>query len=295
MLPPDPVASSSAAAAVLAAAAAAAGGWLARGTTAVPAAVWATAAAVSLAVEMACRALEGLADPAASDAARLVTVSLALCPAMALLGAKRPQHGVWQMIVGSLAVVLAMPAISAAVVRPGTPPDVHVLGRGFMALLLAVGWMNFVGTRHGVAAALATVGATILARPALPFVHVVAGSSPRLECAGCWMVAAGDVLAVGQSVWLPVRPSASAALAGRIDRPYLALRETLGAAWTLRLAERFNEIAAGRGWPCRLSFGGLDAGGDPADTFWHRDAVRVFGALARRFATAEWLRRHGFS
>lgn len=290
---PDPSLVSAACAGVIAAGAAACGVWLVRGSTAVPAACWAVLAAGSLAAEMAWRAWGGFADPAASTSARLVTMALACCPTMALLGAKRPQHGVWQYIVGSLAVVLAMPALAAAVMRPGMPPDVHGLGRGLLAILLAVGWMNFAGTRHGIAAALVTVGLVILARPLLPFSAAVAGEAAVLERAGCWVAAAGAALAAAQSAFAPARPAAAGPLTARIERPFLALRETLGAAWALRIAERFNDLAAHRGWPCRLSFGGLEVGGDPADDAWHRDALRAFGALARRFATPAWLRRHG--
>lgn len=293
MIMPAPVPLSAAAAAAGTAAAALAGVWLARGSTAVPAGCWAAVAAMALAIEMACRAAGGLADPAASASARVVTLAVACCPTMALLGAKRPQHGVWQYIVVSLAVVLAMPAMTAALMRPGIPPDVHPLGRWFAVFLLAVGWMNFAGTRHGVAAALITVGQVILARPVLPFSTVAAGESLLLEAAACWLTALGACLAAAQSVWFPAISTAPSPAVARIEQPFLALRETLGAAWTLRIAERFNDLADARGWPCRLSFGGLEVGGDPLDDSWHRDAQRAFGALARRFATPAWLRRHG--
>jgi hypothetical protein len=93
-------------------------------------------------------------------------------------------------------------------------------------------------------------------------------------------------------VLLPARSVAVTKLATRIEAPFLALRETLGAAWAIRIAERFNDLAGERGWPCRLSFGGLDTGGDPADVAWQRDAIRAFHALARRFASTDWLARH---
>jgi hypothetical protein len=81
-------------------------------------------------------------------------------------------------------------------------------------------------------------------------------------------------------------------LAAVIDPPFLALRETLGAAWALRIAERFDQIAVSRGWPCRLSFRGLNVSEPDEDAVWHRDAERAFAALMRRFVTVDWLRRH---
>lgn len=276
---------------------AAVGGWLVRGSTAVPAALWAVAAAGSLAAELAVRAAGGLADPAASAAVRLVSMALAVCPVMSLLGAKRPQHGVWQFIVASLGVVLALPALSATLVRPGTPPDVHVLERGFLLVLIVVGWMNFIATRHAGAATLVTAGLAVLARAVLPLVpaRLVEAPAPQLEAVACGALAIGAVLAAIQSAraaWQPLRSGSSPSIAALIDRPYAALRETLGAAWTLRIAERFNTVATERGWPCRLSFRGLEVGGDPDDLEWHRDAMRALRALFRRFVTTEWLARH---
>ncbi len=285
--------------ALVTAVAAACGGWLVRGSTAVPAAFWAVAAAGSLAAEMAVRAAGGLTDPAAGAAARLVSLALAVCPVMSLLGAKRPQHGVWQFIVASLGVVLALPAISATLVRPGTLPDVHTLERGFLLVLLVVGWMNFIGTRHAVAATLVTAGLAVLARAFLPLVPaaIAEAPAPRLEAVACIALAVGAAVAAMLSAWAAHRPlhaGSPVSVAGFIDRPYAALRETLGAAWTLRIAERFNAVAAERGWPCRLHFRGLEIGGDPDDSEWHRDALRALRALFRRFVTADWLAHHGW-
>jgi hypothetical protein len=222
--------------------------------------------------------------------------ALAAAPAMSLLGAKRPQHGVWQLIVASLAVVLVMPAVSAILVRPGSLPDIHLLERCFLIVLSLVGWMNFVGTRRRLAATLVTAGQLAIIRPFLPMIATSdAVPQPLVDCVGGWLVAAGAGLAVVQAV--KPRTAAGQADAGGpvslVTPPFLALRETLGAAWALRIAERFDAVAATRGWPCRLRFDGLDVGGDPADGSWHRDAVRAFVALMHRFVTDDWLARHG--
>ena len=288
-------------AALVAAAAACLGAFLARGSTAVPAAAWACAAALALAAESAGRATGGLTEPAAFAAARLGVVALSMCPTMSVLGAKRPQHGVWQFIVASLAGILALPAVSALLVRPGSMPDVHPLQQWFMPLLAAVGWMNFAATRHGLAAAIVTSGQLLLLRPFLPFAgELDLGRIATTDAVGAALLAVGSVAAVVQSAVWPVggrRASHErvndARLVAAVERPFLALRETLGAAWTLRIAERFNATAAARGWPCRLRFGGLDVGGDAGGRPWQADAIRTARALVRRFASDDWLRRHG--
>jgi hypothetical protein len=289
-------------AALITAVAACAGAFLARGTTAVPAAWWACGASVAFAVESAVRGSGGLVDPASQASARLAVVAVSLCPIMSLLGAKRPQHGVWQFIVASLAGIVALPAASAALVRPGSPPDVHALQRWFMLALVLVAAMNFAATRHGVAAALVAVGQVILLRQFLPFVESVGQQGATLDAVAAWLVASGAIVAAAQSWLRPAQRRVDGSeVAKRHDRQadlaafgtaYLALRETLGAAWTLRIAERFNVVAESRGWPCRLRFDGLHGGGDPDDRQWQADAVRTGRALLRRFVSPGWMRRH---
>ncbi len=289
-------------AALITAVAACAGAFLARGTTAVPAAWWACGAAVAFAFELAVRGSGGLVDPASQASARLAVVAVSLCPIMSLLGAKRPQHGVWQFIVASLAGIVALPAASAALVRPGSPPDVHALQRWFMLALVLVAAMNFAATRHGVAAVMVAFGQVILLRQFLPFVESVGQQGATLDAVAAWLVASGAIVAAAQS-WLrqaqrrvvgtevATRRGSQADLAA-FGTAYLALRETLGAAWTLRIAERFNVVAESRGWPCRLRFDGLHGGGDPDDRQWQADAVRTGRALLRRFVSPGWMRRH---
>ena len=141
-----------------------------RGSTAVPATLWAIAAAVALVLDTAARASGIISQPAAAASLRMVTASLSLCPAMSLLGAKRPQHGVWQLIVAALAMILLLPALSTTLVRPDSVPDAHLLGRCFLVILSLVGWMNFVATRHGAAATLVTLGQLVVVRGFLPLV-----------------------------------------------------------------------------------------------------------------------------
>jgi len=297
----------SAVAAVVVAAAAAAGIVLARGSTAVPAAGWAAAAAAAYAAESWSRASGGLGDPAAAAAVRLAVVALSLCPIMSLLGAKRPQYGVWQFIVATLAAVLAMPAASAALVRPGSLPDVHVIERWLVLVLLLVAGMNFIATRHGVAASLVVAGQLLLSRCFLPFGDMATSttsSAALIDAVGAGLVAAGAILAVVQSWWWPIRGRAGCGrVSGRsaepvddpaavIDAGFLPLRETLGAAWTLRISERFNAEAEARGWPCRLRFDGLHVDRGPLEGGWQADAIRTARALLRRFVSPAWLARH---
>jgi len=275
------------------------GGVRVRGSTAVPAAGWAVAACLALALETGLRSTGRLADPSLAAALRLAVAALAVCPAMSLLGAKRPQHGVWQLIVATLAVVLSLPAASALLVRPGSFPDVHLLQRWFMPLLVLAGWMNFIGTSQGAAATFIAAGQCVVMRGYLPGWDTAASigspGAPTLDAVGAGLVLAGCGLAAGRAVVAqrPVRRGRADDLAATIDPSFVALRDTLGAAWALRIAERFDTVAAARGWPCRLGFGGVKRGAGAGDGDWQRDALRTFRSLARRFVSSDWLERHG--
>jgi|GEM_PF-3919385 len=202
------------AAAIVTALAAAAGCFLARGTTAVPAAAWAVVAAAALAGESAALAVGWLTEPSAAAATRLIVAALAVCPAASLLGAKRPQHGVWQFIVATLAGVLMLPAVSAVLVRPGSMPDVHMIERVLLVVLVVVGWLNFVATRHGLAATLVAGGQ--LAG------HCLWASASRQRCRLGWPQPLASRLPAGQC-WRSVnrsgdqrqRPSGEARSPGR--------------------------------------------------------------------------------
>ena len=278
------------AAALVTAAASAVGGWLARGTTAVPAAAWSVAASLALAADAAGRVGGWVVDPAARSASRLAVVALAVCPAMSLLGAKRPQHGVWQLIVATLAFVLAMPAASALLIRPGSLPDIHVLERFFLPALVGVGWMNFIATRRGLAASLVAAGQLGLIWPFLPGASPESPQAASVDAACSWSIAVGALLAVTQSIRGSGRRGGDG-LAAAIDPAFLAVRETLGAAWALRIGERFNSLAGERGWPCRLRFAGLEE--DVRGAPWEQDAVRSFRSILRRFVSTDWIARHG--
>ena len=303
----------SAALAATAAAIAAAAIWLVRGSTAVPAAAWAVAACLALAAESLARGTVAVVDPATAASLRLAVVALSLCPIMSLLGAKRPQHGVWQFIVATLAVVLCLPAATALVVRPGGFPDVHPIERCLVAVVIAVGWLNFIGTGRGPAATCVAIGQGLLARGLLP---VAVGGVPAaargdlVDLAACGLICAGAVLAAFPAALARGRPNKNlpqpadeaAALATGIDPAFRSVRETFGAAWTLRIAERFDELAIARGWPCRLRFAdGLAVGPAVATATaavpaadWPRDARRALRALLLRFVSPAWLERHAW-
>ena len=286
--------------------------WFVRGSTAVPAALWSAAAAFVFALSMLQQAT-GELGIASMAIHRVVVGALSVCPVVSLLGAKRPQHGVWQFIVGALAAVLALPTASAVLIRPGGLPDLHILGKFFLPILIMVGWMNFVGTGRWIAATLIAVGHIGLIWPLLPG-NLLATALPQagLDLAAIVCMTAGGGLAFMQTVLAISRRRVAVAVphgttqenavfVSRVNNCFIPLRETLGAAWTLRLIERFEVLATRRGWPLRLTLKGAEFihkdiermnNADAQD--WQSDAARALEALLRRFVSTGWLKRHGW-
>ena len=279
--------------------------WFVRGSTAVPAALWSAAASLFFAMTTLQQATENL-DIATLGIYRVVVAALSVCPVMSLLGAKRPQHGVWQFIVGTLAAVLALPAASAILIHPGSLPDLHILGRFFLPVLVIVGWMNFMGTRRAAAATLVAVGHFGLIWPLLPGIQLEGAlPQPTRDLAAISCMTAGGFLAMSQALFARLRrrlavtdrmklQRENAEFEYRVNTCFLALRETLGAAWTLRLAERFDQIAGRHGWPVRLTFQGLQMQEESPEASWEPDALRALEALMKRFVSSAWLERHGW-
>ncbi|MEI6163010.1 MAG: hypothetical protein WCR23_01365 [Planctomycetota bacterium] len=284
------------------------------GTTAFPAALWGLGASIA-AIMLSASLLFGIS----LDASRLVELRLsvgvlALCPSMSVLGAKRPLHRLWQLIVGSLAVVLLLPVISAELLRPGSLPTMHVTQELFLLLLPLAGWLNFLATKRWFAATVFTTGHYLLVAPCFSsltlFFTVERLESPRLLVAAFLLMSTGIVI-TGCQAWIENRKRHSIQRAlptqahsldesefcSMASEPFLCLREALGVAWMLRVAERFNEIATSNKWPCRLSLDGMNVefNAKQASSRWKSEALRCVWSLLVRFATPDWLSRHGLA
>ena len=166
--------------------------------------------------------------------------------------------------------------------------------------------MNFVGTRRAVAATLIAAGHLGLIWPLLPGVEFEAAlPQTTRDLISISSITAGGFIAICQSV-LAAFKRGSVSVGGvqvlpdnkdfvsRTNTCFFALRETLGAAWTLRLAERFDSLATQRGWPVRLTFQGMRIHEELNDSRWQADAARAMEALMKRFVSSSWLTRHGW-
>ena len=205
-------------------------------------------------------------------------------------------------IVAALAAVVLLPSAGGALVRPGSVPDVHLLARLLLTGLLALGWMNALGTGRALSVSVMTLGVVVLARGFLPGVDTETSFPPAsgaathraalVDCIGAWVVAVGAIVGASRRRNGREAGPAEGTFSARVDPAWKALRDTVGAAWSLRVAERFDQLAESRGWPCRLRLSGIEPRDAPGEGPWQRDGRRVLEALFRRFVTRDWLVRH---
>jgi hypothetical protein len=171
---------------------------------------------------------------------RYLALGLTGCSGVAVLGARRPGAGAWNVVVGGLLAVLLLPVAEGL----GEPrlTAAHLV---FLGVTLAVGVLNYLPTTLG-PAALCVGGAcaTELGKLAEP-------GWPR------WVESAGLVLA-GVGPWVALACVAKGRRsATEFDSVWRGFRDRFGFVWGQRLREQFNRAAANAGWPLVLGWRGL--------------------------------------
>ena len=259
-----------------------AAGWHLRGTTLVPASIWMVASVVAV-VSVAVVQASDQPDVGAKHPLSYLAAVTALCPTIAALGAKRPQHAAWQFIVVSLLAILAMPAAEAWLFLGGRLPELHVARQGLMIALVVMGFANYLPTRFAPAAALWSLAVLIWLAPFVPW--LAQWGLARLPIVGM-AAAAGGVIAGWIAVGLRRKSQDS------LDATWLDFRNTYGVLWSLRVAERFNATAAGNQWPIELHWRGMVfKSSDELTSEQRRDAQQLLDSLLRRFVSRDWLAR----
>jgi hypothetical protein len=222
------------------------------------------------------------------DAWRFIAGTAALCPGIAVMGAKRPQDRAWKFIVASLWGVLALPAAKVLVLPAANTLTLHPAQAWFLLALVSLGVLNWLPTRFGVAALLAGAGLLLLLAGHLPLLPTVDGPVRSTGSLACFLIA---------QLWVVSRLTSGATTTpDPRTRLWLEFRDLFGAFWSLRVAERWNAVAAERHWPMLLGwrgFYGLEPatpeGVCPPDGMEEGD--RALHSLLRRFVDREWIAR----
>jgi len=228
--------------------------------------------------------------PGLADQLWYATAVVAVCPPIAVLGARRPGTGVWTcFILLPLLVVLGWPAW--AVWGSGFPlPRLElaapaVLGYG---VVLVMGAGNYFGTRYWASAGLYAASLLCIV---LPFLQSVSARFPNSQIARGWgtlLFAAAIVTAAISS-----RRAARVASSSGLDRVWILFRDSFGMVWARRTQDQLNDVARQEGWPARLDVGGI-VWTDPqiAEADRTKTGTRIeqtFRRLLKRFVDPEWI------
>jgi hypothetical protein len=212
--------------------------------------------------------------------------SLTFCPAITLLGIKRPQHIGWHAVTVSLWGILVLPAIEAVILRPGQAIELGGLRPWFLLVLILLSPVTFFAGRFAWPAAILGFAQGLFFARYLPWGEFLAIGAERCGSPILWL-ATSAVLA-------EVQFHRQYAIDNPLDRVWLDFRDSFGLFWGLRVAERVNAAAELVSWPFRLEWWGLmrTASKDSDVTLPReippelRTAVR---GLLRRFVANEWL------
>lgn len=257
-----------------------------RHTSLTSAAAWSVWFQVTLTVTTIATLCKSRVSPGILDQLWYLTAVSALCPFVAVLGARRGRLLEWSFfIVLPLIVVLEWPAF-AQLTRcwHGQRLELETPTLTAYLVVLLMGTGNFFGTRF---------------------------TWPAIFFAGCWV----PVLLSNSSVetaWMRRDPDAivgSAQLwfwwwafdyAKTVNKPskswqrlYLEFRDYFGVVWSTRLTARVNEVAQREKWPWILTTDGLAAvsnGGPPVDDSATDPRVdQTFRWLLKPFVDPEWI------
>jgi hypothetical protein len=203
-----------------------------------------------------------------------------IAPTLALLGAKRPQNGAWQFIVGTLVLVLLLPVMQGWVFGD-TAPHVHSLFRWVVVVHIVMGAANYLPTRYALSALLFAAAQFFMAAPFLPFHDPQAYNrvTPSIFCA---------VVALGWG-WYAARRNTKQPPG--VDRLWRDFRDAYGLVWGLRIAERLNASAQKHGWPVEFTWGGmlLRKGTTELDPVTQHRVERELRSHLRRFVSHDWI------
>jgi hypothetical protein len=186
------------------------------------------------------------------DALWYLSAVVALCPAIAVLGARRPGIRVWTwFVLWPLVAVLSWPAAAALWTSPEAPalrvPLPLLIG---FAVVLAMGAGNYLPTRYALSAVLLAVAECLVVAP-------VSETAPPLdlppETLRLWGTAA-----LALAVLWGERQSRRPTLApSPLDRVWFDFRDAFGIVWARRLCDQINQRAEAEQWLWRLTDDGF--------------------------------------
>ncbi|MGY8768108.1 MAG: hypothetical protein ACKVH8_06730 [Pirellulales bacterium] len=216
---------------------------------------------------------------------RFLAAITTFCPQMAQMGAKRPQDTSWQWIVLSLWVILAMPVGEHWFSNQFTQLDIGGARSWFLLILIVVGLLNNGPTRFSITAWLLGLSQLILLSEYLPGLQTSFGTTGAMASLALLLTAM--VLVILD--WPSKR-----AVNRHEDRAWLDFRDSFGAFWAVRIAQRINDSASRYNWGLWLSWTGftqveLIGLKEGINSEVNRALRQSMRSLLRRFVSEAWM------
>lgn len=219
------------------------------------------------------------------DSLRFAAGMTLFCPQMAQLGAKRPQNVAWQWVVVILWAVLVMPVGEQFALGHGEDLVLGEPRRWFLFVLIVMGLLNNGPTRFCMTAIMLAAAQTLILAKHLPGIGV--GFAAGGAALAILLLLTAIFLTVVD--WPPKVPTLRPE-----DRVWLDFRDSFGAFWALRVAERVNASASRYQWGLWLTWSGftqvefVGITGEVNEEV--NSALRLsLRSLLRRFVSDEWL------
>lgn len=212
-----------------------------------------------------------------------------ISPILALLGAKRPQNGAWQAIVGTMLLISLSPVIKSWAFGDSVP-SIHPLFFWLIGahILLAVG--NYSTTRYGSAAVMFAVGQMMV---------LAAFFDARSSEQSCWYPF--GIALIGLAAVFATWAVHHDVRGHGMQKLWRDFRDAYGTVWGLRVAERLNFAATKNRWPVEFLWRGIiiknteftavpkDADFQALDPEVRHRVERELRSMLRRFVSHEWI------
>lgn len=195
-----------------------------------------------------------------------VAASLTLCPGLTILGAKRPHHWAWHVVVVSLAVILSLPALVRSMANEAAGSSMAEVLFWVVAGIVLLQFANFVLTRKALFACMLLLSQILF---------FAIQSDLLCERIDNWLgnrSGAGANHSLDWRIWiifvanlcLAVSAILSAHVANfprksrhSLDRIWLDFRDLFGLMWGLRFQERVNLTVENSHFPLKLAWNGF--------------------------------------
>ena len=252
------------------------------GTTLTGPCSWAIAAVLAISsVEVFVRWL--VVDLLAGDALRHAAAVMTLCPALSLLGARRPHDMAWHFVVVGFWFVCVLPAAEAYWIKGGPSLEIQPVWSVLVGGGILLGLVNRLPTRFWLSAVLFAAGQALLFGGRLMFGEAV--HYPRFVGANVCFFLAGFT---GLCVWW----YRSERIPGS-QRLWYDFRNAYGWLWSARLADRVKDMSVRKQWDVSVHWYGLRSGseelGENGASEVEDGVILAMRGILRRFVSEDWI------